>query len=226
MNAEEWPELDTLAAELREQSHEGWQQVDELRSQFEPLNAQKDLIASQCVELRVRELLQSINTRILGGLGTLEIVQAGAGLELIHGLVWSPHIDPRRHADEAEGTVYRIDVWLGLSLEDAKARVRIIGAKRLEATLPTSPERFRSALLAVLREPRLLTENDATGASAHFADDESTDGPSGKESEATTGQVADKSPVDSKDGEPGTDRQAASPRSSDDVNPVGPTDEA
>ncbi|MGI8550870.1 MAG: hypothetical protein ACR2PL_08810, partial [Dehalococcoidia bacterium] len=95
----DWPELDALFGELREQNEERWKQAEELREQFGRLGPQFETVGRQWDELQVRNLLQTLNERLLGGLGTLELVQSGGGIEFIAGLLWPPSIDPRA-ADE------------------------------------------------------------------------------------------------------------------------------
>ncbi|MGI8549522.1 MAG: hypothetical protein ACR2PL_01820, partial [Dehalococcoidia bacterium] len=45
---------------------------------------------------------------------------------------------------------------LGPDLPTGRTRIRISGAKKMEATLPTSVERFRAALLTVFRNPQFV----------------------------------------------------------------------
>lgn len=157
----EWPELETLLEECRSANEERWRQAEELSTQLAQLRPSLDIISRQYTELRILAALEAINARLLGGLGSIEILH-GAGIEYVVGLAWPPAADPRASAeDAARDGVNRIDVWLGLGMEDGRPRIRIQGEKRLEAPLPTTPERFRSALLAVLRAPRFIARPQA-----------------------------------------------------------------
>jgi hypothetical protein len=153
----EWPELDALVEELRAQHEERWRGMEELRTQLEQLQTQLQLVVQQVELLQVRETLRLLNERLLGGMGWIEMIESGAGIEYTAALIWPSVADPRAPAGEPDKQgMYRIDVWLGLSPEAAQPRVRIAGAKRLEARLPTSDERFRAALLSVFRNPRFV----------------------------------------------------------------------
>jgi hypothetical protein len=151
----DWPELDALYEELRQANEEHWKRTQELREQLSSLQPHLEVIASQFQELQVDEHLRAINDRLLGGLGSVEIVHGGVGIEYAAALVWPGHVHPQAEGQQtAPEDIYRIDVWLGPGMEDGRARIRIHGAKRLEAVLPTSGERFRSALLTVFRNPQ------------------------------------------------------------------------
>ncbi len=155
---DDWPELDALIQELREANEERWRRTDELRQQLAGLQPQLEVISRQFQDLRIDEHLRSINDRMLGGLGSVEIVQGGVGIEYAAALVWPGHVHPQGEADDsAQESMYRIEVWLGPGLQDGRARIRIAGSKRLEAFLPTSGERFRSALLTVFRDPQRVS---------------------------------------------------------------------
>ena len=152
---DDWPELDALIQELREANEERWRRTDDLRQQLAGLQPQLEVISRQFQDLRIDEHLRAINDRMLGGLGSVEIVQGGVGIEYAAALVWPGHVHPQDEANESvQESMYRIEVWLGPGLQDGRARIRIAGSKRLEAFLPTSGERFRSALLTVFRDPQ------------------------------------------------------------------------
>ena len=153
----DWPELDALLDELRAGNDERWQEAQELRKQFEQLQSRLQVLAEQYTGLQVHETLQMLNDRLLSGMGTIEMVHSGVGIEYIAALVWPAYFDPRASGDDAskEG-LYRIDVWLGPGMQDGQPRIRISGEKRLEAKLPTNTERFRGALLSVFRSPRFV----------------------------------------------------------------------
>lgn len=162
----DWPELDALAQEIREQNDARWQQTDTLRRHFQELRGQHGLAADQFASLKVQELLEVINEQVLAGLGTVEVVQSGAGMEVLAALAWPAFCDPRVSEESSDAGVYRIEVWLGLDPQSSRLRIRLAGEKRLEATLPTSEERFRAALLQVFRSPRFLSHGPAEGEQA------------------------------------------------------------
>jgi hypothetical protein len=150
-----WPELDALYEELRRENEEHWRRTDELRQKLAELQPQIDIISQQFGDLQVDQHLRSINDRLLAGLGSVEVIYGGVGIEYAAALVWPGHAQTQAEGDDsADEAMYRIDVWLGPALEDGRARIRLVGAKRLEAFLPTSSERFRTALLTVFRNPQ------------------------------------------------------------------------
>lgn len=158
----DWPELDALCEELRQANEEQWKRTEELRQQLNSLQPHLDLIAQQFHDLQVDEHLRALNDRLLGGLGSVEIIHGGVGIEYAAGLLWPGHVHPQAEDEDAAAEdMYRIDVWLGPGLQDGRARIRIAGAKRLEAVLPTSGERFRSALLSVFRNPQRVVRPSA-----------------------------------------------------------------
>jgi hypothetical protein len=169
---EDWTELEELAGELRQQDEERWKQLDELRQQFEALQPHVEVIKRQFSELEVDAHLHALNQRLLGGLGSVEMIHSGAGLEYIAALVWPAHVSPQAAPEgaAAEGA-YRIEVWLGPGLQDGRPRIRISGSKRLEAVLPTTTARFRSALLSVFQAPQFIArpEGEPTEAAAEPA---------------------------------------------------------
>lgn len=191
----EWPELDALVDEIRVGNEERWRQTQELHEQLGQIQAQLEVVGRQYDELQVRQLLQEINERLLGGLGTLESMHGGKGLEFVAALVWPQHCDPRSMAAEQPDGVYRINVWLGLNLQDGKPRIRISGAKRLQASLPTSVDRFRAALLTVFRDPEFLANPQAAKHAEEDADVRET-----------------APPADSAESEPQTSADAAAPQ--------------
>jgi hypothetical protein len=164
---DDWSELDDLVNELRQQHEERWQRLDDLRQQFSALQPHVDVIGRQVSDLAVDDHLHAVNQRLLGGLGSVETVRSGAGVEYIAALLWPAHIAPTAAPDAPGDGVYRIEVWLGLGLEDGRPRIRISGSKRLEAVLPTTSARFRAALLAVLKSPQFVaTTGDAPAEAA------------------------------------------------------------
>ena len=154
---DEWPELAELVAQIEGLESEGWKRSAEVRTQTSGLALHIASLAQCFADLEVDTHLRLLNDKLLGGLGSVELIQGGMGVERIAALVWPSDIHPQPPTGEeqAEG-VYRIEVWLGPGLQDGKARIRIAGAKRLEAVLPTSAERFRAALLLVFQNPAFM----------------------------------------------------------------------
>lgn len=216
----DWPELDTLVEELRAQNEERWRQTQELHEQLSQIQAQLEVVGRQYDELQVRELLQEINERLLGGLGTLESMHGGKGLEFVAALVWPLHCDPRSIPAELGDGVYRINVWLGLHLQDGKPRIRISGARRLQATLPTSVDRFRAALLTVFRDPEFLANPQA----AEHAEDDQVGGETDVSAQAVgVGSASRESEAAARDDSAGP-APAASPDRSAEPGPQAPAD--
>ena len=151
---EEWPELTELVEQVRTENGEGWQRTERLRQELGGLQPHLELVARQAAELDVEGHLRLLNEHLLAGLGNLESFHSGMGIERVTALAWPADLHPQPAGDQVtESGTYRIEVWLGPGLQDGRARIRIAGSKRLEAVLPTSPERFRSALLSVFRNP-------------------------------------------------------------------------
>jgi len=63
---------------------------------------------------------------------------------------------------EGEGE-YRVEVFLHLG-PDGRGRIRVEGAKRLEAPLPTSRTRLRSVLLTAIQSPKFVEKAGAPSA--------------------------------------------------------------
>ena len=188
----EWPELDALLEELRADNDERWQAAQELRKQFEQLQTQLQVLAQQYDALHVHDALQALNDRLLSGMGTIEMVQSGVGIEYVAALVWPASFDPRVSADESTRQgLYRIEVWLGPGMQDGQPRIRIAGEKRLEAKLPTSTERFRAALLSVFRSPQFVARTATPEGSP-------SEGSPSEEAAAETAEQAQKPEPDGK----------------------------
>jgi len=171
---EDWPELAELIARIEEAGADGWQRASQVRAQAAGLAPHVEGLAQQFVDLGVDAHLRQLNERLLAGLGSVELIVGGMGVEWVAALVWPADIHPQpppSEVEEGEG-LYRIEVWLGPGLQDGRARIRIAGAKRLEAVLPTSPERFRAALLAVFQSPMFVRR---TAAEETNGDEVSTD---------------------------------------------------
>lgn len=161
---EEWPELTELVEQVRSDNAEGWQRTERLRQELGGLQPHLELIAAQFAELDIEGHLRLLNERLLAGMGNLESIHSGMGIERVAALAWPVDFHPQQTGEEtARSGMFRIEVWMGPGLQDGRARIRIAGAKRLEAVLPTSAERFRTALLAVFRNPLFVASSSADG---------------------------------------------------------------
>ena len=124
---DDWPELDALVEELQQANEERWKTAQDLRQQLQMLQPSK----SRCYRASLKALqvdahLRLLNERLLAGLGSVELIHAGTGIEYVAALVWPAHVHPGERAGEPEvGEVCRIEVWLGPNLEDGHARIRI-----------------------------------------------------------------------------------------------------
>ena len=153
----DWPELAQLVSEIIELDAEGWRRSSEVRSQANSLSLHVAAVEQCFTELDIGSHLRILNERLLAGVGSVELVEGGMGIERIASLVWPSEIHPQpTPGSEQAAGMYRIEVWLGPGPQDGKPRIRIAGTKRLEAVLPTSSERFRTALLAVFQNPAFL----------------------------------------------------------------------
>src|SRR4051794_33798656 len=107
----EWPELDALVQELREANEERWKTAEELRQQLQALQPHVEVLSRQFEDLQVDAHLRLLNERMLAGLGSVELVHAGTGIEFLAALVWPAHVHPAETAHESStGEVYRIEV--------------------------------------------------------------------------------------------------------------------
>lgn len=207
---DDWSELEELVNDLEQRYEERWRQLAELRQQMAALQSHLEIIRRQFDELEVDAHLQALNQKLLGGLGSVEMIHSGAGIEYIAALVWPAHIVPQDIQDASEDGVYRIEVWLGPSLEDGRPRIRISGSKRLEALLPTSSNRFRSALLTVFQSPMFIVrpESDISEQEVGAAE------PSGSEAaESSEPEAAEPSEPEQQDAHAGDENMPGQPES-------------
>src|SRR5712692_7412077 len=110
---DDWPELEALIQELQQANEDRWRRTQELRQQLDGLQPHLELIEQQFRALQVDEHLRLLNDRALGGLGSVEIVHGGVGIEYAAALVWPPHVHPQVEGEQTdEECLFRIDVWL------------------------------------------------------------------------------------------------------------------
>lgn len=147
----EWDELEQLCREIEAASGEAAERRERLRSERETLQPALEQIERFWQELAPEQALEQVRDRLLGGSALLQRVSALYGLERVAALVWPAYADPRPDLAAAQGE-YRVQVLLGLN-ERGRPRIRVTGAKRLEAILPVAPEKFRAVLLGAVRAP-------------------------------------------------------------------------
>jgi len=152
--ASDWPELDEYRGTLRAE-HVAWaERLTTVQTQLGSVRPILDQIAAQYAALGVEEDIARLSEQVLGGAGMVQRVRFDFDLERYVTLAWPASTDPRPElaAAHAEGE-YRVDVWFGIGA-DGRGRVRVDGAKRLEAPLPTSRVRLRGVLLGAIQAPR------------------------------------------------------------------------
>ena len=160
----DWQELDDLAAELRAANAAWAERVDALAGEGEPLNKLTADVEQQFADLGVREALEALAQRALAGAATIYEARRPFGYARSATLAWHPSDDPRAElaTDEREALL-TLDVAVGPRLllgagegvpADDRLAVLIMGEKRMMATLPTSREKFRAALLRAFAAPR------------------------------------------------------------------------
>lgn len=162
--ASDWPELDEYRERLRAE-HAAWsERLTAVQSQLAHVRPALDRIAAQYAALGVEEDIVRLCEQVLGGAGMVQRVRFDFDLERYVTLAWPAAADPRPDlaAAHREGE-YRVDVWFGLGA-DGRGRVRVEGAKRLEAPLPTSRARLRAVLLGAIQAPRHVPPPSAESA--------------------------------------------------------------
>lgn len=169
----DWPALDSYRDQLRAE-HAAWsERLTTVRTQLASVAPALAGIAAQYQALGVEEDLARLREAVLGGAGMIQRVQFDFDLERAVTLAWPAAADPRPGvATGGAESEFRVDLWFGLG-PDGRPRVRVEGAKRLEAPLPTSRERLRGALLTAIQAPRLVSRAEGgDGAAPEFADAE------------------------------------------------------
>jgi hypothetical protein len=164
---EDWAELDGLVAELEAANAEWSKSIGALRTQVEAFREVGDAAAKNYQDLRVEDALLAVAQRALGDTARLQTARLNFGLTRSAVLLWSAIDDPRPALSTATPEAHcSIEVRIGprymLGIErdrggagDQRLAIMIAGAKQLVATLPTTPEKFRSALLIVFKDPHI-----------------------------------------------------------------------
>jgi hypothetical protein len=180
-----WEELEQLCNELQE-AGEAWTErrsrIDAERKAIQPVI---DQLEQHYAALAVETALEEVREQLLGGAGVTQRMHSTYGLERLAALWWPAAVDPRADLATAEGE-YRVEVWLGVS-EQGRPRVRIAGERRLEAVLPVSTEKFRSALLSAVRRPAFVPYAREDAAPAAAGEDTTDKTATAPETEATAG---------------------------------------
>ena len=179
--ASDWPELDEYRRQLQSE-HAAWvERLTAVQTQLGTVRPILDQIAVQYAVLGIEEDIARLCEQVLGGAGMLQRVRFDFDLERYVTLAWPAPADPRPElaAAHTEGE-YRVDIWFGIGA-DGRGRVRLEGARRLEAPLPTSRARLRSVLLGAIQAPRHVPTPTSDSGPAHAAgepppDEESVEG--------------------------------------------------
>lgn len=162
---DQWEELEALVNELRAQN-EAWSKATEaLAAQLEGFGAVTEQIEQHYNDLAVQEALLALARRALNDAARLHSARLNYGLTRSAALVWYPMDDPRQALAEAPPEAhYSIEVRIGpryllgvtgdaRAAGDQRVGILIEGEKQLFAVLPTTPEKFRAALLRAFQAP-------------------------------------------------------------------------
>ncbi len=158
-----WAELDALAAALRE-ADAHWRSTSEaMAAQLELVRGVREQVDQHYAELAVEAQLERLASSLLNDAARLHAARLDYGLIRTVMLIWHPLDDPRPSLREASPEAqYAIEVRIGprylLRLPDGGAAderlsILIAGEKRLVATLPTTREKLRAALLRAFETP-------------------------------------------------------------------------
>lgn len=170
----EWDELEQLCREIEQASGGAAERRARLRGEREALKPALEEIERFWQALAPEQALEQVRDQLLGGSALLERVTAVYGLERMAALVWPASADPRPELAAAKGG-YRVQVLLSLN-EQGRPRIRVTGAKRLEAILPVAPEKFRAVLLGAVRAPEHVPLEETGDSAAERAGRAPADG--------------------------------------------------
>ena len=161
--ASDWTDLDAYRAQLRTE-HAAWaERVTLVETQLASVQPAALGIASQYQALGIEEDLERLNETILAGAAMVQTARLAFDLERYITLVWPVAGDPRPEMAREDGEgEYRIEIWLHVG-PDGRGRIRVEGAKKLEAPLPTTRERLRRVLLATIQAPRYVMPSVRAG---------------------------------------------------------------
>lgn len=156
-----WAELEEHLAALRAEHAAYAEQMEALTQQTSIMRGVLEQLATYATTLGVEEDLIRLCDQVLGGLGTVQRLRSPLGFSHGVSLFWDAQTDPRPSlARPGAPADYVVNVLLYLG-DDGRPRVRVEGAKRLEAPLPTSRTRLRGVLLQAIQNPRLVSQPGA-----------------------------------------------------------------
>lgn len=164
----DWPDLEGYREQLRADHVEWSERVSAVGAQLAALAPALVALAAQQRALGILDDLERLNEAVLGGAAVTQTLRLGYGLERYLVLFWPAALDPRPTLAQAAGDgEYRVEVYLHVG-PDGQPRIRVEGARRLEAPLPTSRARVRGVLLSAIQNPKLVVAGggaeDETGA--------------------------------------------------------------
>ncbi len=178
---EHWDELERFCQEWP-----GPPPAEDQDSVDQQLRALAELLDRHEADLQIREALDQIRGSALRGSGELLERRGPFDLARSFALAWLAGSDPRPDRAAQSGE-YHIEAWLGFHPQTGRACVRVTGEKVLEAYLPVTAEKLRTALLRALQAPRALllpttpdeatTEPDETAASSDSPPSAATEPP-------------------------------------------------
>jgi hypothetical protein len=160
-----WEELDSLVLELKSANEEWSRSSEQLSGQLEAFKAITDQLDETLNAIGVIEALTALNERLFNGAARVHQARTYYGLSRAAALVWHAIEDPRPEmANAAPRGMYSIEVRLGprylLGVQkdaggagDERLSILIEGEKQLVATLPTTAQKFRAALLRAFAAP-------------------------------------------------------------------------
>lgn len=158
-----WQELDALAAALRE-ADEHWRSTSEaMAAQLELVRGVREQVDQHYAALGIEAQLARLARALLNDAARLHAARLDYGLTRSAMLIWHPLDDPRLAMREVSPEAqYAIEVRIGprylLRLPgggaaDERLSILIAGERRLVATLPTTREKLRAALLRAFEAP-------------------------------------------------------------------------
>lgn len=158
-----WDELEALATALRE-ADEHWRSTSEaMGAQLDLVRRVREQIDQHYGELAIEAQLERLARGLLSDAARLHAARLDYGLTRSAMLIWHPLDDPRPSLREASPEAqYAIEVRIGprylLRLPGGGAAnerlsILIAGEKRQVATLPTTREKLRAALLRAFAAP-------------------------------------------------------------------------
>jgi hypothetical protein len=181
-----WEQLDALVTELQAANEEWSRSAEQLSGQLAAFKTITEQLDAALDALAVMDAIGALNERLFSGAARVHQARTYYGLSRVAALVWHAIEDPRpAMAAAAPGGMYSIEVRLGprylLGVQkdgggagDERLSILIEGEKQLVATLPTTAEKFRSALLRAFAAPGYSGPPRETGSEEQGAVDAGT----------------------------------------------------